>query len=138
MTISTCPDSVYMSRNQFLCGERYIPLCSLLVRGLPTVVLLPEMKKHQNLPQSHLKDAPLPEVAFLIDAVNAYPLPATQSINCDKPPKGYYGRVLWMLDLFAALEQRPVSHSQQARLTSPSAGAYETVAGSVPSGSQSA
>jgi len=92
----------------------------------------------QNLPQSHLKDAPLPEVAFLIDAVNAYPLPASQSINCDKPPKGYYGRILWMLDLFAALEQRPAGHSQQARLTSPSAGAYETVAGSVPSGSQSA
>ena len=92
----------------------------------------------QNLSQSRLRDAPLREVAFLIEAVKARPLPPAHSVGCEKSPKGYYGRVLWMLDLFAALEQRPLATNHQAGLTNQNAGAYETVAGSAPSGSQSA
>ena len=52
-----------------------------------------------RLDQSPLPAAPLPETAFLIDAVRVAPLPA---LSQEEP----MGRVEWMLDMFAELQKR--------------------------------
>ena len=63
-----------------------------------------------------LAEPVLDECAFMIESVNAAPKPtASLSIFQDSPFHRFYRRLIWMLDLFAALDEHDANKQEQSR-----------------------
>ena len=63
-----------------------------------------------------LAEPVLDECAFMIESVNAAPKPtAALSIFQDSPFHRFYRRLIWMLDLFAALDEHDANKQEQSR-----------------------
>ncbi len=63
-----------------------------------------------------IRDPVLDECAFMIESVSAAPKPeSSQSIFQDSPFHRFYRRLIWMLDLFAALDEHDANKQEQSR-----------------------
>ena len=63
-----------------------------------------------------IRDPVLDECAFMIESVDAAPKPeSSQSMFQDSPFHRFYRRLIWMLDLFAALDEHDAHKKEQGR-----------------------
>jgi len=68
--------------------------------------LVAKATRSANLSANRLAEPVLPECEFLINAVTAEPLPNPAKPRSDSMLRSFYRRMVWMLDVFAALDSR--------------------------------